>query len=203
MVNYVSIYDWQTTDTDHNLSSSGMNKRGEKVTDTSSVLYDKHINKVSAYLKKDSGATGNVYCKVEQADGTIIASDSVSTSTLSTSYSWIDFFFANNTTTMANGDRVYIEYTDSTSNVTLGFDNGSTYGGAAGSDTIKATWHSAEGYWNDVDTGDYNFQIWEDTDASSSGGSGGSAGQMYTSSGSTPHNENRPLRIFKTQRSWF
>ena len=47
--------------------------------------------------------------------------------------------------------------------------------------------------------------------SSGSGGSGGSGGsegsgstgQMYTSSGSTPHNENRPLQIFKSQRSWF
>lgn len=54
---------------------------------------------------------------------------------------------------------------------------------------------------------------WEDSSGGSSGGSGGSggsgegeggsSGQMYTSAGSTPHNENRPLRIFKSQRSWF
>ena len=37
----------------------------------------------------------------------------------------------------------------------------------------------------------------------SSGSSGGGSGQMYSSSASTPHNESRPLQIFKSQRSWF
>ena len=44
------------------------------------------------------------------------------------------------------------------------------------------------------------------TSTSGSGGSSGGSsgpGQMYTSSGSTAHNENRPLQIFKSQRSWF
>ena len=178
---------------------------GYMISSTDHDLVGESIQSVTfkMHMQTASSSTNPVYCRLYQSDGTLVHTfGSITESGIGTTATKYTFSSSLPSSVSLHQNHIFVIESSAYDNIKIAQrdEDVSPYGhrarGASGSsftlDTGKDVWFSVEYGASSGGSG-----------ASGEEESGGSSGTMYTSSGSTPHNENRPLRIFKSQRSWF
>ena len=143
---------------DGKVTNQDNNRQGFYVANTSSVVYNKTINSVSFWLKAVGSPTGTAYCRVWSSSGSgttiTVAHDfgNIDSSTLTSSY--VKYTFNTGSHTLAVGDTVGMEFSNSSDstnlvgqqgNLTAGFDSGNTYRGRT-TGVASPTWSPYSGH---------------------------------------------------------